>query len=416
MSSGSAARSVIGSAPTWTGGPSRTCATPNVGAPTPGSGGSSSRPEDTSSSCASVGPIFTLEAAAIRSASGPLLMSTTTAAGRAGHVRRPQHRSIPLRQATRLDRSARALIRAALRRFLALPRLLQTPNVGSGMASRSGSKRRADPRKRPGSIGEERSRPVPLGASTNSQYNRLVRGVALPLASRFLPACGRRRKLSPATSSARSGEPRPGRRGTSKSSDSPTLPPESVAAEIGVGRANRVQVAPKVEMLTASTCRPGCSGRRSVRSTSTRTPGSGGSTADGPAHRSFEEPSTSSTPSTSSYTSISTRTWAYVRLMHADASKRRPSNDPRRESQGPARLGAVLASESVQCRRGLYWLCPEIVAIMADHAGFSVVAGSAPHPENEYSIATTSPCSSGNSRRRVLPRSAPGHAQEHARG
>jgi hypothetical protein len=33
---------------------------------------------------------------------------------------------------------------------------------------------------------------------------------------------------------------------------------------------------------------------------------------------------------------------------------------------------------------GLYWLCPEIVAVFADHGGFSIVADSTPDLENEY--------------------------------
>ena len=63
---------------------------------------------------------------------------------------------------------------------------------------------------------------------------------------------------------------------------------------------------------------------------------------------------------------------------------------------------------------GLYWLCPEIVAIMADHAGFSVVAGSAPHPENEYlnrDYIAVLERYSHEGRCRISP---PGHAaQEH---
>ena len=76
-------------------------------------------------------------------------------------------------------------------------------------------------------------------------------------------------------------------------------------------------------------------------------------------------------------------TWAYVRLMHEML------RSGGRAMIHVANLKAPLGWERFSHQKafsvgGLYWLCPEIVAIMADHAGFSVVAGSAPHPENEY--------------------------------
>ena len=76
-------------------------------------------------------------------------------------------------------------------------------------------------------------------------------------------------------------------------------------------------------------------------------------------------------------------TWAYVRLMHEMLV---PGG---RAMVHVANLAAPLGWERFSRQQGfsvggLNWLCPEIVGIMAWHAGFSVVAGSSPRPGNEY--------------------------------
>ena len=76
-------------------------------------------------------------------------------------------------------------------------------------------------------------------------------------------------------------------------------------------------------------------------------------------------------------------TWEHVRLMR-DMLK--PGG---KALVHVANLKAPLGWERFSQQKGfsvggLYWLSPEMVAILADRAGFSLVSGSTPDPSNEY--------------------------------
>jgi SAM-dependent methyltransferase len=76
-------------------------------------------------------------------------------------------------------------------------------------------------------------------------------------------------------------------------------------------------------------------------------------------------------------------TWSYIQLIH---QMLRPGG---RAMVHVANIAAPLGWEQFSRQKGfsvggLYWLCPEVVAVLADHGGFSIIADSTPNSENEY--------------------------------
>jgi SAM-dependent methyltransferase len=76
-------------------------------------------------------------------------------------------------------------------------------------------------------------------------------------------------------------------------------------------------------------------------------------------------------------------TWKYIQLMHEMA---KPGG---KALVHVANLKSPLGWERFSKQKafsvgGLYWQCPELVAVMADRAGFQIVVESTPDPRNEY--------------------------------
>lgn len=76
-------------------------------------------------------------------------------------------------------------------------------------------------------------------------------------------------------------------------------------------------------------------------------------------------------------------TWSYIQLMHQMLCPGGRAMVHVANIAGP-RGWEKFSRQKGFSVGGLYWLCPEMVAVLAEHGGFSIVADSKPDPENEY--------------------------------